>query len=144
MNEEKPSLGPEKPVRTPKAWIGWADNDLAFARWGLQSDRPFAAQICYLCQQAVEKYLKGYLIAQGWMLEKTHSIAKLLTVCISVDGSFTQFENDLAPFDQYVTEARYPVDMAIEFSPEEARRAVEVAERLRNFVHKKLTSLYAE
>ncbi len=84
------------------------------------------------------------MIAQGWILEKTHSIAKLLTLCISFDESFAQFEDDLVSFNQYITEARYPADTAIEFSLEEATQAVEVTERVQNFVHQKLANQQAE
>jgi hypothetical protein len=43
MSEENQPPNNEKPIRTSKAWVEWADNDLAFAKWGLQSDHPFAS-----------------------------------------------------------------------------------------------------
>ncbi len=38
--------------------------------------------------EAVERYLKGYLVAQGWSIERTHNLAHLLDCAIDYDPAF--------------------------------------------------------
>jgi HEPN domain-containing protein len=121
-------------VETPTAWFKRANDDLRFAKWGLTDPDPAATQVCYMAQQAVEKYLKGYLIAHGWQLERTHDVLSLLVEAIKHDERFREFEEDLKPFGMYVVEARYPGDIETIFSIEEAQSAVETAERLAEFI----------
>jgi len=45
-----------------------------------------------LLQQAIERYLKGYLIAKGWSLAKTHDLGKLLKEACQHDPTFGQFK----------------------------------------------------
>jgi HEPN domain-containing protein len=41
-------------------------------------DEPeFTTIVSFHCQQAVEKYLKAFLLNTGWKLEKIHDLAKL-------------------------------------------------------------------
>jgi len=69
---------PERPVETPREWLRYAQGDLGVAEREMQSQRPAYHTVCFLCQSAAEKFLKGYLIAQGWTLEKTHDMVALL------------------------------------------------------------------
>lgn len=79
----------KKPVETPAAWIRFADENLAVAEREMAADDPAHHTVCFLCQSAAEKYLKGYLIAQGWDLEKTHDLVALLTRCADYEESFS-------------------------------------------------------
>jgi len=79
------------------------------------------------------------LISRGWRLEKTHSIDYLLKKCTEYDEEFDQFRTDLEPFAEYFTLGRYPGDLFIDFTVEEARTAVEVTERVSEFVHGRTT-----
>ena len=45
-----------------------------------------------LLQEAVERFLKGYLIAKGWTLIRTHDLERLLKEAISLDASFVKFK----------------------------------------------------
>ena len=44
-----------------------------------------------LLQEAVERYLKGYLVAKGWKLVKTHDLSVLVSEAISFDARFKPF-----------------------------------------------------
>lgn len=44
-----------------------------------------------LLQSAIERYLKGYLIAKGWVLERTHDLRKLVSVAMTYDPTFSKF-----------------------------------------------------
>ena len=69
---------------------------------------------CYsaveLLQEAVERYLKGYLIARGWKLERIHDLNRLLDEAARHEAGFRHF----APLAQSLTEQfwaqHYPGD----------------------------------
>lgn len=44
-----------------------------------------------LLQEAVERYLKGFLIGKGWSLRKIHNLSTLLDAVIARDSRFIQF-----------------------------------------------------
>lgn len=46
-------------------------------------------------QEAVERYLKGYLVAKGWKLVKTHDLERLVKEAAGFDSAFARF-HDLA------------------------------------------------
>ncbi len=68
-------------------WFGKADQDLNQAEFLFKNDRPLD-YVAYFIQQAAEKYLKGFLIANGWELEKIHNLDKLLRECSKFDKAF--------------------------------------------------------
>lgn len=45
-----------------------------------------------LLQEAAERYLKGYLIAHGWDLLKTHDLRRLVAEAQRFDAQFEQFD----------------------------------------------------
>ena len=63
-----------------------------------------------LLQESVERYLKGYLIASGWRLERIHDLNRLVDAAASYDRRFRIF----APLAQSLTEQfwaqHYPGD----------------------------------
>ena len=44
-------------------------------------------------QEGVERYLKGYLVAKGWALVKTHDLALLIKEAKRFDTAFKTFES---------------------------------------------------
>ncbi|MBI4288720.1 MAG: HEPN domain-containing protein [Chloroflexi bacterium] len=69
---EKPS-----PQGTPDQWFTVGGHDFQSAKLLFQQQGP-ADTITVLIQQAAEKYLKGYLLARGWKLQKTHDLEVLV------------------------------------------------------------------
>jgi HEPN domain-containing protein len=45
-----------------------------------------------LLQEAAERYLKGYLVAQGWRLNRTHDLRKLLQEAQYYEPEFGNFD----------------------------------------------------
>jgi HEPN domain-containing protein len=43
-------------------------------------------------QEGVERYLKGFLVAKGWRLVKTHDLERLVKEASKFEPSFAQFE----------------------------------------------------
>ncbi|MGH9398534.1 MAG: HEPN domain-containing protein [Terriglobia bacterium] len=120
-----------------KQWLAYADEDLRFARHGFSlSDSPPHHLIAYHAQQSAEKCLKAYLIFHVIDFPYTHDIAHLLELC-SGHGSWAGELRDAEALTPYAITARYPGEDE-EVSEAEARRAVEVAGRVRQTVRRSL------
>ncbi len=52
----------KKPNKTVREWVKFADENFAVAGHELERDDAACHTICFLCQEAAEKYLKAYLI----------------------------------------------------------------------------------
>ena len=131
---------PDKPVETPKAWIRFAEGDLAVAEREMQSELPVYHTVCFLCQSAAEKFLKGYLISMGWKLEKTHDMVELLGYCAGYDEELGSMIAEGAVLNEYIVAGRYPGDIFTEhidnLAAEEALRAVQrISSRVRNLMN---------
>jgi HEPN domain-containing protein len=123
------------PVETPRGWIRHANENLGVAEREMQYEVPAYHTVCFLCQSAAEKYLKGYLIAHGWALKKTHDIAELLELCTEYDAKFEGLLEEGTVLNEYITEGRYPGDIAFEsIGGVEAQEAVSIARRIRETV----------
>jgi len=62
-------------------WLKFAGDDLDTALL-LKEMRPQHHEIiCYHCEQAVEKYLKAFLVSKDLMPPKTHDLANLCSLC---------------------------------------------------------------
>jgi len=124
--------GQSKPVETPREWLRYAEGDLAVAEREIESETPTYHTICFLCQSAAEKFLKGYLIAQGWTLEKTHDILQLLETSVPYDSELGQMVAEGAALNEYITAGRYPGDIAFEdIGKAEAAEALGAVRRIR-------------
>lgn len=136
--EENEKPEPLSPVEDAAQWFKFADNDFTTATLAVEEDEPPISTICYLCQQAAEKYLKGYLISQGWTLKKLHDLSALLAECMLYDEDFETLKEAVITLNPYSVEARYPGDRFIHFFSEDAPTAVAKAKQIIEFVKAKL------
>ncbi|MCX8093471.1 MAG: HEPN domain-containing protein [Candidatus Goldbacteria bacterium] len=119
-------------------WLLKAENDLKVAKNEIQINEAPRDIICFHCQQAVEKYLKAYLVFMKQEFRKTHNISELLKLCFDIDKSFKELkELNVHELTIYATEVRYPDEFYIP-SLEEAREAINLAEKTKEFILKKL------
>ncbi|OYT28161.1 MAG: DNA-binding protein [Thermofilum sp. ex4484_79] len=95
---------------------------------------------CFLAQQAVEKLLKSFLLDKKGTYPFTHDITLLINICKGIDLVFEYLlEIKADKLDKYYTGSRYPP--MIEVSQEDAEEALGIAEKVRDFVLKKLNLL---
>ncbi len=97
---------PKRPVETSQEWLRYAEEDFGVAEREMLSEEPAYHTICFLCQSAAEKFLKGYLIAQGWMLEKTHDLVELLELCADYDAELGTMVVEGAVLNEYIVAGR--------------------------------------
>ena len=82
-----------------------------------------------LLQQAVEKYLKGYLIGKGWKLIKTHNLKQLLDEAIKYNSQFGNFHDLAIDLTEYYIEEKYPYSK-VPVSLEEVKENYEAVKEL--------------
>lgn len=122
-----------------KEWFDIADADLSSARF-LQGMRPMPHEIiCYHCQQATEKYLKGFLAFQGEEITKTHDLPVLNERCASFDKDFEALANDCLLLTDYGVNVRYP--FPLEITENDVQLALKSADRVKDFVMNKVGRL---
>jgi HEPN domain-containing protein len=120
-----------------RAWLSRAPDDLKWSRHNL--DGSFHREACFTCQQAAEKGLKAYLLAQGTPIARTHSLVRLLRQCLAFDQGFGAFLTGCQTLDDYYAPTRYPdVVSAAEFTVERAEAALAVASELVSFIQAKI------
>ncbi len=81
-------------------------------------------------QQAVEKYLKGFLLSKGWKLRRVHDLETLLNEVINHDASFEEFRQECLKITDYYVEERYPFTVASELTEEEVGNSLDIAKRM--------------
>lgn len=118
-------------------WTVKARHDLEDAR-RLLKDGGYADTICFLAQQAAEKYLKAYLVFKGVNPFKTHHLEKLARDCARFEKRFEEFLDDCLRLSRYYIETRYPPVVPIEYTKAEAKKAIEIAEAIIEFVEGRL------
>jgi HEPN domain-containing protein len=129
---------PERPVETIQEWLRYAEEDLGVAAREFERGSTAYHTICFLCQAAVEKLLKAYLIAHGWTLERTHDIVTLLELCAKYDVNWRVLVDDGVVLNEYIVSGRYPGDLAFE---EIGRPEVEEALQAARRIHARVTAL---
>jgi HEPN domain-containing protein len=65
------------------------------------------SNICYHATQAAEKQLKGFIIANGKKVVKTHNLKDLLHIAVSIDESFSKLEDEYRKLNQFTPAVRY-------------------------------------
>lgn len=74
----------------PSDWFSFAEDRLRTADLVREHEGITPSGIECL-QEAVERYLKGYLIAQGWSLQKTHDLERLVRDAVTYEPAFAGF-----------------------------------------------------
>lgn len=94
-----------------KQWLFKANEDLLVVEKLTEFEIIATSSVCFHCQQAVEKYLKAFLIANGIDIKRTHNIEFLLSECTDIDNDFSNI--DPKELSEFGVDVRYPGDMYI-------------------------------
>lgn len=117
-----------------QGWLEKGDHDVQAAEIILRSSEPLTDVICYHCHQAVEKYLKAYLIHKKISFPKTHDLDYLIELCVKEELAFHKIKNDASHLSEYGIETRYPGDIPISYEFEEAKEALNKVKKIIKFV----------
>ncbi len=92
--------------------------------------------VCFHCQQAVEKYLKGYLIHMTGELQEGQNLVKLCKKAIIQDKSFGDFLKDMAFLNTFYVETRYPAVDPLIVSKQDTEECFKITERIIELIEK--------
>jgi len=94
-------------------WLDFANKDISSAKY-LLNMRPVPLEIiCYHCEQAVEKALKGYLIRHDIEPPRTHDLRLLCKMCANIDNTFDDISQYCVNLTAYGVQPRYPFEIEI-------------------------------
>jgi len=120
-----------------RQWLRKAANDLQNIRNNLSATEVPTDTICFHAQQAIEKLLKGVLVANGRSVSKTHDLVRLLTDVTDILPELAPFEEQFEDVSEYGVAVRYPNGFS-EPTLGEASRAYEIAMKVSEIVHHKI------
>lgn len=116
-------------------WFEKGKRDIETARL-LFSEKHYTDIIAMHIQQAVEKYLKGYLLYHNWKLEKTHDIEKLIVDSMRYTDAFEPYLDFSRKITAYFKESRYPLDMPVDYPIKDIEESLETAEEFISLIKK--------
>ena len=108
-------------------WVERANHDLEVAKI-LFSEEEYFDVVLFHIHQAVEKYIKGFLIQKGWELKKIHDIETLITEAMNFDTEFQKYVDFGRKITAYYYEERYPPGPVTPYSREEIEKTLEIVE----------------
>ncbi len=120
-----------------REWFARAWDDERSAAALLKKRLGAPAIVCFLLQQAAEKYLKGFIVQRGGRFLKIHQLGSLLRLCAKFDPEFALFKKEAKFLNGFYVTARYPGDYP-PFSWPQATEAFAAAEKIKNFIHQRL------
>jgi HEPN domain-containing protein len=117
-------------------WLEKAEHDLLAARLILDHQPIILDISCFHCQQAVEKYLKTFLIFHKKDFPKTHNIDLLLKACSAINDRFNKV--DVKNLEDFAVRGRYPHDFLMP-SKEEAEEFYKITLEIKKLVIAEIT-----
>jgi HEPN domain-containing protein len=117
-----------------KEWLEKGSHDLDEARLSFKHGG-WTDIICFHCQQAAEKYLKGFLTRQGINVGKLkkwqiHELPKLWKECYKLNAEFKLIEEECILLNDFYIEPRYPLGMPKVYSRKVAKEAIKAVEKI--------------
>nr|AGS54051.1 nucleotide-binding protein [uncultured bacterium contig00048] len=112
-------------------WVSFAANDIIAAN-AIINNTSLTGHVAFLCQQAIEKYFKAYLVENNKQIRKIHDLIRLYSEVKAIkDWSID--ETILRRIDGIYTESRYPDDVGMLMpTMEDAKSYLEFAKRIEN------------
>lgn len=120
-----------------KQWIIKGDHDLGTAKITYLHIPEYLDTVTFHCQQAVEKYLKAYLIFQSTTFKFSHDLIYLLDLITQKDSDFENYYDTVSELQGYAVEIRYPNETKY-LSNDKVEIAMMIAKNVRELVTRKM------
>ena len=117
-------------------WLKKAESDFQYAKLSFEAFDSFYAQICVLCHDSAEKYLKAYILYHGMQPEKIHDLVTLYKQCAEIgkeDSELGGLEEKSRVLNRYYVPLKYPSHYPA-VDREKTKEAMEAAEEIRKVV----------
>jgi len=115
-------------LKLAQEWFDAGDNEFGYAEAGFR-ETIFYSQVCVSCQQAAEKYLKGFLVAYGKSYPKIHDLGVIVEKCGQIDPNFLELKKDCNFLTKFYVEVRYPPDIT-PADENDAQKSIEICKRI--------------
>ncbi|MDR1932457.1 MAG: HEPN domain-containing protein [Spirochaetales bacterium] len=122
----------------PEDWCFLADRDLRAAEHLASTMRPVPVEIiCFHCQQAGEKYLKGFVtLKENKEPPYIHDVAQLCKLCEKYDSTFSGILKLCSILTEFGIQPRY--DRMMQLSEDDMHQAVKCAQEVEVFIKTKM------
>lgn len=123
-----------------QAWLLKADDDFNFAQDAFR-ETDYYDHVCFLSQQAVEKYLKALIIIFTGTLtkqQKTHNLIFLADILKNNNFNLSEFKIKLRKLSEAYIPARYPTDTYVRFSKEDAKECLTIAREMIEYIKSRI------
>ncbi len=110
-------------------WYGKSAADLKSARILFDNDADYGI-VAFHCQQAIEKILKSYILKKESVVAEGHSLIFLCKKAAAYDPKFKGFMKDCAYINQFYIETRYPADIPMDMTRDEARECISITDKI--------------
>ena len=114
----------------PEDWLKIAKKDFERVGTLLKIDDHIAAG--FYLQQAVEKFLKAFLLAQGWKLKRIHDLEILLNDAIKYKSEFEKYRTVCQKITSFYFTERYPFFMDTEIDEQDVIDSFQFVKELVN------------
>lgn len=130
---------PDPSQALARRWFQKAENDLLNVRNNLQAERYASDTVCFHCQQAAEKYLKGFLAWNQTPFARTHDLLELLKQVERIAGVKVKILADhIFLLDPYSISFCHPQEYEAEPDEQQVQQAVGAAYAVRAWVRSRL------
>src|ERR1039457_6934086 len=118
-------------------WVEKAESDFQSAELVIRppKGKPNYDLVCFLSQQCVEKYLKGFLLFHEISFQKTHSLVVLLDLALVHQPLWESWRNAFERITECAVEFRYPGEKA---DTKKAHAALTIASDFRSEIRNAL------
>lgn len=123
-----------------EGWVQKAKDDFSFAQDTFSESKHWD-YVCWLSHQAVEKYLKAFIIKGSGRLDKkdkTHNLIYLTNLCLKYGLNLSPFESDLRWLSEIYIPARYPIHPTVRFNKKDAKEALNKAKEIIEVIKERL------
>ena len=121
-------------------WRDKAEEDYALIRYLISDNTSYFSAITFHAQQAVEKFLKAFLVFHQKEFPKTHDIDRLLDIIQSIDELLATHLRPTGTLSPYGVDVRYPGDFP-DVHENDARNAIRLVELTEIAICSKLDAL---
>ena len=122
-----------------KEWIEKAEEDYGFACVSIEHTDYFA-QVCFHFQQAAEKYLKAFIVANRLEFRAVHNLLEILAICRQKDAGIEELDPACHFLNPFYIDTRYPVHWPAQYDKDTAVKAKEMTEIIRDWVNMSLSA----
>ena len=114
-------------IKLYSEWAEKGEHDLETATL-LHNENHYTDIVAFHIHQAVEKYLKAYLLFNGWKLEKTHDLIKLKAELEKYGLDLSDYELQVEKINEFYIESRYPLSSVTDYSRAEITESLSAAQ----------------